>query len=198
MILLLILVIIAYLVGSIPTGFLFCRYFFNLDITQHGSGNIGATNVARVLGKRYFLLVFFIDAIKAWAVIYAGMLLCGATVSSIVVIHVGYVLACALLVGNAYSVFLGFSGGKGVASTVGIIAALLPIPFVICFMGCWAFVLVITKQPFVASLAALFVMMVSSYYLLSGMSTTFFFAIWVWVAMRHFPNLRAWYTLQIR
>ena len=198
MITLFILLVIAYLVGSIPTGFLFCRYFFNLDITKHGSGNIGASNVARVLGKKYFLIIFLIDAFKAWVVVSGGMFLCSIAACSLAATHVGYLLAFAVLIGNAYSVFLNFGGGKGVASTVGIIAALLPQLFVVCFMGCWLLMWVITKQPFIASLMALCIVMVGNYYWPTDVSMMFLGAVWLWVVMRHCSNLRAWYTLQVR
>ena len=60
----------AYLVGSIPTGYLFAKYFFDCDITQEGSGNIGATNIGRVLGRRkYFFLIFFLDSFKAYGLL---------------------------------------------------------------------------------------------------------------------------------
>ena len=107
----------AYIVGSIPTGFLVARAQGIADIRAHGSGNIGATNVARVLGLPYFFIIFFLDAFKAacsilflkWYGIDQKLILVAATV---------------LLLGNGCSIFLQFRGGKGMATLCGIFAVL--------------------------------------------------------------------------
>src|SRR5581483_8545951 len=106
-----------YLIGAIPCGYLIARACGINDIRNHGSGNTGATNVGRILGLKYFFLIFFLDCLKAYAVLA-------------VLAHYGFeqsdliIPALALLVGNAFPLFLRFRGGKGVATSVGILAAI--------------------------------------------------------------------------
>lgn len=133
----------AYLVGSIPTGYLVARSAGISDIRNHGSGNIGATNVARALGVHFFFIVFFIDALKAFT-----YLRCMQSITHDLSAH--YLFAVALLFGNIFSCFLGFRGGKGVATSVGICAALMP---TLCWyaFGIWIFVLAVIKTVGIAS-----------------------------------------------
>lgn len=105
----------AYLTGAIPTGFIIARLAGIADITAHGSGNIGATNVARVAGKQYFLLVFLIDVLKAYLFLW---LLQHLNVHYLI----QYLCTISLIIGNSFSLFLGGKGGKGVATSVGIMA----------------------------------------------------------------------------
>src|SRR3989337_2711884 len=112
----------AYLIGSIPTGYLITRYVRGNDIRRFGSGNIGATNVARFLGLKYFFLVFFIDACKAYT--YLVWCACMGLPQEVV-----FFAAISLLIGNSCSAFLQGSGGKGVATIVGILFVVHPLVF---------------------------------------------------------------------
>jgi glycerol-3-phosphate acyltransferase PlsY len=136
-------VIGAYLVGSIPTGYLIAQWAGIADIRKHGSGNIGATNVARALGVHFFFIVFFIDAIKAFTYVRYMQ-----SITPDVSMH--YLIAVALLLGNIFSLFLGFRGGKGVATSVGIGAALMPALFGYVLI-IWLAMLAITKTVGIAS-----------------------------------------------
>ena len=137
---------LAYLIGAVPTGYLLARAF-GIDITKHGSGNIGATNVARVLGsKKYFFLIFFLDVLKAAGFLY----LAGRYIGSWELLLCGV----AILLGNAYSIFLRFRGGKGVAASFGILLMLFPMSVTLTFFLAWVLVLVLTKHVAVASLSA--------------------------------------------
>lgn len=188
-----ILVMASYLIGAIPTGYWFCRYFFNLDITQHGSGNIGATNVARVLGKRWFMVVFLVDALKA----YAALLLCTHVMHNNIVVAGWAALYCcgiALLVGNAYSPFLGFKGGKGVATVVGIFAYLLPFQVIVLFMATWLIMLKLTHKPFIASLIAVLTTLCVYAQWYDAEHCKFLLFICLWILFRHCANIQAWYT----
>jgi glycerol-3-phosphate acyltransferase PlsY len=109
--------IISYLRGAIPTGFLVARRCGIADIRQHGSGNIGATNVARVLGARFFCLIFFLDAGKAF---FNIKLLHYLAYDSMTI----YIAAIVHLIANGYSPFLNWTGGKGVATLFGLLCAL--------------------------------------------------------------------------
>ena len=179
----------AYLIGSIPTGYLFAKFFFGIDITHKGSGNIGASNVARVLGARYFILIFLIDAGKAFLTLYLAY----HAVSQ----EQMFILACALmlLLGNAYSLFLQFRGGKGVATVVGIIAFLLSPVWFSVFIGVWLAVLIMFKEAFIASLsAALYITF--GYFFSYGLTDTFYFFVFlcIWLVSRHQQNIYLFFS----
>lgn len=118
---LIIFVAIAYLIGSIPTGYIVVKLFTGQDIRTIGSGSTGATNVKRVMGKKWFFAVMLLDALKgALPVIFAKVFT--TTFASIGLIPV--LCAIAVILGHSKSVFLKFTGGKSVASGVGTILAL--------------------------------------------------------------------------
>jgi len=139
-------VIGAYVIGSIPSGFVVARLCGIADIRCHGSGNIGATNVARVLGKKFFALVLLLDAGKAYG--FLAFLAFLSAPQELLCLS-----ALALLLGNSASLFLRFSGGKGVATTVGCFLYLTPI-IVLYALVVWLIVLVLTRIVGAASIAA--------------------------------------------
>jgi glycerol-3-phosphate acyltransferase PlsY len=141
------LFIVAYLIGSIPSGFLIARLQGIADIRDHGSGNIGATNVARVLGIKYFFIVFFLDFFKAYALLLA-LSWYGFGPSFLVVASLG------LLLGNAFPLFLQFRGGKGVATMFGVFMGLQPLLVVYAFI-CWLLVFILTSTVGLASIVTL-------------------------------------------
>jgi glycerol-3-phosphate acyltransferase PlsY len=139
--------IAAYIIGAIPSGFLIAQLRNIQDIRRHGSGNIGATNVARVLGIRYFFIVFSIDALKAMLCLW---LLQKTDTSYTVTI----LSAIALLLGNSYSIFLSGSGGKGIATSIGILAALHS-GLLAFFLTVWSLAFLCTRIAGAAALASL-------------------------------------------
>jgi glycerol-3-phosphate acyltransferase PlsY len=179
-----------YVVGAIPTGYFFCKFFFGIDITQYGSGNIGASNVARVMGKKYFVLIALIDALKAYGVL---ALVHWLSVAYGLPAWIFYLVMASLLIGNAYSIFLNFSGGKGVATALGIMLFVLPPAPAGLFVIAWAGVLALTKQPFVASLVS--IMLVLSFLVITGLpeQAVLIGAIAVWLLQRHRSNIMAWF-----
>jgi len=111
----------AYVVGAVPVGYLVARLFGVTDIRRHGSGNIGATNVLRTAGRLPGLVTLFGDIAKGWiAVALAGRI--GGELPTTLALG-----AAAAVVGNCWSVFLGFRGGKGVASGLGALLRLVPL-----------------------------------------------------------------------
>ena len=129
------LLVTAYLLGSIPTALWVGRRFFGLDIREHGSGNAGATNTFRVLGKGAGSFVMAFDVFKGWA----------ATSLALVMLRQGAItpgqllyfqLACGILaiVGHIYPVFAGFRGGKGVATVLGMMLAIAPATVGVCIL----------------------------------------------------------------
>ncbi len=113
----------AYLIGSIPFGLLLSRRS-GIDIRQHGSGNIGATNVSRLVGKKIGLLTLFLDAAKGFLPMLAAGLLLGGDDSSRDLITA--LCGAAAVTGHMFPVFLRFKGGKGVATALGIFLYLAP------------------------------------------------------------------------
>lgn len=114
----------SYIVGSLPIGYALVQLLYGKDIRKYGSGNSGATNAARVTGvKSIFFIVFLSDAFKAWAwLTLISLFLPDVSTGELLFLQSSSALF--LLVGNGYSVFLGFEGGKGVATSIGILAAM--------------------------------------------------------------------------
>lgn len=114
-------VVSAYIIGSIPTGYIIVKIFTGQDIRTIGSGSTGATNVKRVMGKKWFFITMILDAIKgALPVVLAALF--AKTYTEIGLLPV--LAAVAVILGHSKSVFLKFTGGKSVASGVGTILAL--------------------------------------------------------------------------
>ena len=118
--------VLAYLIGSFPSGFIAGRCC-GVDLRTAGSGNIGATNALRVLGKKWGYAVFAADAFKGGLAVQAGKLI--ATVPLVQgpsSVHVAVVAALFAIVGHSFPVWLGFKGGKGIATSAGIMFVLFP------------------------------------------------------------------------
>jgi glycerol-3-phosphate acyltransferase PlsY len=113
----------SYLLGSFPAGYIAGR-LTGIDVRQHGSGNIGATNVLRVLGRRYGYAVFVIDVAKGFAAVRLAYVVFKSAAHSE---YYAITAAIVVVVGHAFPVWLKFKGGKGVATTIGAVAALVPL-----------------------------------------------------------------------
>ena len=147
------ILVIAYLLGSIPSGLLIGRSH-GVDVRQHGSGNIGATNVWRVLGKRPGLITFACDVGKGWlAVVLAFSLANRAPAAFGDPAYPGIVAAIGCILGHSFPVWLGFKGGKGVATSLGVIIGMMPLASVLTF-GIWGLVFKATRYVSLASLVA--------------------------------------------
>ena len=140
------LIVVSYGLGSIPTGLLIARWQKGVDIRQHGSGNIGTTNVLRAVGKGAAALTLVGDLAKG----LMPVLLAQACLTSPWAIGL---VALAAIVGHMYPLFAGFHGGKGVATTLGVFIPLLPGPLLIAF-AVWAACMAFRRQVSVGSLAA--------------------------------------------
>lgn len=172
------------MIGAIPTGYWLCKVVKRIDVTQFGSGNIGATNVARILGFHYFIYVFLFDAGKAYLMLVLASLFCDE--------YSLLWVAVALLIGNAVSIFLKFKGGKGVATTIGILLYLFPFLLSVFFAVCWLLVLCFSRRPFVASLISIFLVSCLGYWWYGISQEKLFFLIFVcfWLFVRHVSNFR--------
>ena len=142
---------LSYLIGSIPSGYLVARSK-GIDISKHGSSNIGAANVARVMGKNWGYLVGVCDFLKGFLATKLGFLIASHFLLSSVL--GGVIGAIASIVGHNYPVWLGFRGGKGIATSGGAVLALLP-PLVFVSAGVvWIVVFFISRFTSLASLSA--------------------------------------------
>lgn len=175
---------IAYLVGAIPTGYIIARLKGIADIRKHGSGNIGATNVSRLLGLPYFFLIFFLDAGKAFLFLYA--------VSPYFLVTDLYFFAILVLIGNGYSPLLSGSGGKGVATVFGIVGVICPTAMVV-LLGAWLFVLLVTRTVGVASVVAACCLPVYALVLKNYVLCRFFCFIALWIVWTHRSNIRIYW-----
>ena len=148
----------SYLLGAIPTSYLAARVFRGIDLREHGSRNLGATNLYRVLGWRYALPVGLFDAAKG----LVPVLVFAPQVSSSEL----FALVCGLVavVGHVFSVFVGFKGGKGVATAAGVMLGLTPAALGVAVVV-WAALVYLTGYVSVGSIAAAAVFPVAVYLL---------------------------------
>jgi len=143
------LAVAAYLLGSIPFGFLIARAR-GVDLRQVGSGNIGSTNIYRALGIGIALLVFALDAGKG---LVATRVLPLGLQEGMHTVGARLIFGAAVMLGSVASVFMGFRGGKGVATGAGVFLGLAPLAAAIC-IGLWAVIVAISKYVSLGSLAA--------------------------------------------
>ncbi len=139
--------IASYLLGAVPTSYLAARLFRGIDLREHGSRNLGATNLYRVLGWRYAVPVGLLDAAKG----LVPVLVFAPRVASSEV----FALICGLVavVGHVFSVFVGFKGGKGVATAAGVMLGLTPAALGVAVLV-WAALVYLTGYVSVGSIAA--------------------------------------------
>lgn len=117
------IIVLSYLLGNISTGFLLGKWLRKTDIREHGSHNAGATNALRVFGVKIGLMTLAGDMLKGYLATRIGYALGGETLMAIA--------ALSVVVGHNYPVFLNFKGGKGIATTAGVLLALSPVLFVV-------------------------------------------------------------------
>ena len=148
-----VLVVGSYLLGSIPFGYLAGR-LVGMDIRQAGSGNVGATNVVRVLGKRYGYPVFALDFLKGFGAVKISMLIAPGSPPEWNSPEIfGILAAMSSVLGHLYPPWLKFKGGKGVATSAGALLALTPIPTLIGIV-IWITVFWLTRYVSLASMTA--------------------------------------------
>lgn len=119
--------LLAYVLGSIPNGLWLGKALWHTDLRVHGSHNIGATNAWRTLGKGPGFLIFLLDFLKGFLSVYAASVLAGTPLAMVLA-------AIFAIVGHSCSLFMGFKGGKGVATGLGVLSMLMPQVTVIVFL----------------------------------------------------------------
>jgi glycerol-3-phosphate acyltransferase PlsY len=144
--------VVFYLVGSIPAGYLMGRAR-GIDIRQHGSGNIGATNAGRVLGRNWGLAAFACDFLKGFLPLYLVRVFCFPDASSWPVALLLVLGGVAAILGHNYTPWLGFKGGKGIATSAGVLGAILPWVLAVS-LSLWIIAVLITRTVSIGSLLA--------------------------------------------
>jgi len=183
-------IIFSYCLGSIPFGLLIVRLVKKIDIREYGSHNIGATNVARVVGKKWGVLVFVLDFLKGFLPFLALPFFSLAYPKSLLVL-----MALACVVGHNWSLFLKFKGGKGVSTSMGVVSGLclcdaqLFIPL-LAALATWLIIYYISKYVSLASLVAALAFLVTSLIYLDSALKVFAVVIFIFIVVRHRGNIR--------
>ena len=180
--------VVSYLVGSIPTGYLIVKAKTDKDIRTIGSGSTGATNVKRVLGKKWFFIVLLLDAVKGMVPVFGAKFLAlyCADIHGILAV----VASIAVIIGHSKPLFLQFKGGKSVASGVGTILALnIFVGLIIAVI--WGAITYFTKFVSVGSIIALVISPFLMYYLNNPICYTIYCAIAaIYIIYLHRGNIK--------
>jgi glycerol-3-phosphate acyltransferase PlsY len=148
-----ILLLLSYLLGSIPTAVWIGKYFFQTDVREHGSGNAGATNTIRILGKKAGIPVLLIDVLKGWISVMLAIWFLIPGDSPVLFENFRVLCGAAAVLGHVFPVFAGFRGGKGVATILGVAIGMQPMA-ALCCIGLFLIVLIITKYVSLGSILA--------------------------------------------
>jgi glycerol-3-phosphate acyltransferase PlsY len=143
----------AYLIGSIPSAVWIGRRFYGVDVREHGSGNAGFTNTVRVLGWRAGLPVFLVDVLKGYIAVSMVRLTQLYIPGTADFVNYQLILGAATVLGHIFPIYVGFKGGKGVATLLGLLLAIQPAPTLIC-IGIFGVVFLMTRYVSLSSMIA--------------------------------------------
>ena len=161
------MLVLAYLLGSIPSAVWIGKKYYGIDIREHGSKNAGTTNMLRVLGKRAAIPVFVLDFFKGFAAVsLMGLMRYDPEITATWLINLKILAVFIAVLGHIFPIFADFKGGKGVATLVGAITGIYPQIILLCF-AVWALVFIFSHYVSLASMTAgcsfpLFVIIYSS------------------------------------
>jgi len=187
-----ILYLVVYLLAGIPFGYILAKFFAGVDIKNEGSGNIGATNVIRVvkakdakLAKKLGIITFILDAFKGVAVILVAMYLDAPE-------GVLWTIAVLAVIGHCFSIFLSFEGGKGIATGFGVLLVMMPVPALIG-ISLWFVATKTIPISVVSAMTGLFTVVIASYIIYPQVPEIGSHApIWIIaiiVSYKHIPNI---------
>jgi glycerol-3-phosphate acyltransferase PlsY len=148
-----ILILLAYLLGSIPTAVWVSKYFFDIDIRSYGSGNAGATNTFRVLGSKAGSFVFFVDMLKGFLAVDLAYFIAKYQMDSVALTNFQVLLGIAAVVGHIFPIWASFKGGKGIATLFGMILAIQPL-VAVCLTVVFMLMLFLTRYVSLSSITA--------------------------------------------
>lgn len=181
---------VAYLMGSIPTGYLLAKATKNIDLRKQGSGSTGATNVFRTTGKAAALLTLLIDIFKGFVVVtYLAETMYNFRIGLIYPQYLTVMGLCAIS-GHNWPLFLDFKGGKGVATSAGVLLGLCP-KLVIVGLGIWLLAFIFTKIVSISSIVAAIAIPLASYFFEYDESVrALTIALAVLLIIRHHQNIK--------
>lgn len=176
--------IVSYLIGSFPTSALIAKLKGGIDLLKEGSGNLGATNVARVVGKKFGIITLIIDALKGFVPVFIAARY----------FHFHYILLSFIMIapilGHCYSAYIKFKGGKGVATALGVFLAISPAAVIMAFI---IFLGVVTFSRYIsfASMVSAFFMPFLLFYKLKNIYI-FIAAVFISILIiyKHTPNIK--------
>ena len=184
----LLFILIAYLIGSFPSGLIIGKGFYNIDIREHGSGNLGGSNALRVLGKKGGIVVYILDILKGGIAVFIAMNFQSEIHPLIVSIFA--------LVGHIYPIFAGFRGGKAVATSAGIILFYSPILFLtlaVVFFGSLAIWKMISVSSVLSSIVTFIVVWtnpLNNENFAGIVPRVIFTLVMVIIVIKHIPNFK--------
>ena len=177
------ILILGYFIGSIPNGLIFGKMIWNVDLREKGSGNIGATNAWRVLGKKAGLLVFALDFLKGVIPVLLASTFIGLPWSMVIA-------GLAAIAGHVFSIFTAFQGGKAVATGLGVITILMPNVALIVFVT-WLIIVLITRYVSLGSIvASILVPILAVVFKYPGAFLYFGTFAATLIVLRHRPNIK--------
>ena len=185
-------IIMAYIAGSVPSAVWAGKLFHGIDIREHGSGNAGATNTVRVLGWKTGIPVLLFDLFKGWLAASLPVFLDAAPDGSEQLLILQIVCGMAAILGHVFPLFAGFRGGKGVATTFGVLLALHPLLTLTC-AGIFLTVLLISGYVSLSSMTAVAmfpVLLVTLFHTGSIIFIIFSVLVAVAVIITHTPNIK--------
>ncbi len=182
---------ISYLIGSIPFGFVLAKILYKVDIRTVGSGNIGATNAARIGGLKFGIAVFVLDGLKVILCGFAGITMESPDYDFIAPLFCG-----AVFFGHLFPIFLNFKGGKGISVVVFAFLLLNPALFAI-FSSIWLTVFLITRYSSVAAITSILISYITIYimamYLDNQIKISFLIFVTIvacFILIKHIPNIK--------
>ncbi len=190
-------IIVAYLLGSISFSYLAGKLTRGIDLRRHGSGNLGASNVFRILGRKLGITVLLLDVLKGYIAVYIAYGIGRqAAFGNQGLVVLGVLAGLAAILGHIFTLYHGFRGGKGIATSLGVFLYLAPIPVTISF-GIWLMVFLLTRYISLGSIVAAIilplVLLVQKFVFLqnvSGVLIGFGFITSVVVIIKHTSNIQ--------
>ena len=177
-------IIIGYIFGSIPSGLVLVKMVCGIDIREYGSKNIGTTNVFRTVGGRMASIVLVADVVKGILAVLLVRYLFDSN------LHLELFTAIAALLGHNYSMFLGFKGGRGVATGLGLILLFMPDVCIFSFTV-WLVIVFVTRYVSLGSIVGAFITPIVAYYRGYPLELVLFaMAACVFVIVRHYENMK--------
>ena len=187
------IVVFAYLLGSVPTGYLLVKLFRHEDIRSVGSGNIGATNVIRSGGKGLGVATFLLDVLKGAAAVELAALVAPQFATAVPPRDIEALAAVVAVLGHMFPVWLHFRGGKGVATGFGVFLVAAPLG-ALAAIGLFTVVLLLTRYVSLASILSAASFPVFAWFMVTGDRPAFFIAAQIIVAsliiLKHHQNIR--------